>query len=471
MKKSLILLFILSTFFGFTQEDEVPPMEPHHHEHSLTEDPYHEHPKCEKLMDVFKSGYMAGRVRYYFMNTNHTQHGENYYANAIGGALAYHTAVYYGFSAGLSGIFVYNIGSSHFHDTLLSVNELELFDVTHPENRNDLDRLEELYIAYEWKKNKIKYGKQDVSTPLVNMQDTRMKPYVFKGIWGNFWITESTTFNAGWFTEASPRSTTHWYPIAGAIGLYGEGQSTTGLPSDYQGFLSSKGMGILGLEDHRRNLNSQAWFYHINNILNTYYLQFDYQIPLQHYALITGIQGVYQQPHNKGGSPDGTHVYYDPTQTTTLVSGRLGFKTPHQTYTVNATTISNSGRFIFPREFGREQFYTTLPRGRIEGLGGASQLVLKAETEKLFDEKFNGFIAFGRTFTPGRTNFELNKYATADYDHFAANLLFKPRMEEEEGLTIRLLYVLFSAYHLPKNPSPDFHKQYHQINLIANIKF
>ena len=459
----LILFFILPNLFG--QEEHVISQNP-----IETESLEHNNLKCDKLMDVFEAGYMAGRVRYYFMNTNHLPHNESYYANAIGGALAYHTAVYKGFSAGLSGVFVYNIGSTQFHDSLLSKNELELFDVVHHNNKNDLDRLEELYLAYEWNKNKIKVGKQDITTPMVNMQDTRMKPYVFKGIWGNFQLSKNIHLDAGWFTQASPRSTVHWYDIDQAIGIYSQGYNTSGGASDYQGNLHSKGMGIIGLSSTYKNLNSQLWVYHINNILNLYFAQFDYDIKLKNKTLVFGWQSLYEHANHNGGTSDLSHTYYNPNQQAFLNSFRLGLKGKNNMLSLNATTIANTGRYVFPREFGREQFFTTLPRGRVEGLGSATQMVVRFDADKIKTEKFTGYIAFGRTFTPDHFNYNLNKYQASDFDHFVASLKFKPR-KDPKGLSITALYVAQSSYHLAAIKDLDIHHNFHQINLIANIKF
>jgi len=467
LKKLLAIslgFFIYS--FAFAQEEE---------EHNVkvankTLSDEHATPTCDKLMNVFEEGYMAGRVRYYFMNTNHLPHNESYFANAIGGALAYHTAVYKGFSAGLSGVFVYNVGSTEFHDSLISRNEVELFDVVHHNNKNDLDRLEELYLAYEWKNNKIKVGKQDITTPMVNMQDTRMKPYVFKGVWGKFQLAKNTKLDAGWFTEASPRSTVHWYGIDEAIGIYGQGYNTNGLESDYQGNIHSKGLGIVGLSNEFHNLKSQIWLYHINNILNLYFAQFDYETQIKNHTLVLGWQSLYENAHHNGGTSDLTHTYYYPNQQAFLNSVRVGLKGQNNMISFNTTHIANTGRYIFPREFGREQFYTTLPRGRVEGLGGATQMVLRFDVDKIKTEKFTGSAALGRTLTPNHFSYNLNKYQASDFDQFAGSLKFKPR-KAKQGLSITALYIIQSSYHLADVKDLDVHHNFHQINLIANIKF
>ena len=45
-----------------------------------------------------------------------------------------------------------------------------------PENKNDMDRLEDFYLKYSHKKLVVTIGKQVIQTPFVNPQDGRMRP-------------------------------------------------------------------------------------------------------------------------------------------------------------------------------------------------------------------------------------------------------------------------------------------------------
>jgi hypothetical protein len=186
--------------------------------------------------------------------------------------------------------------------------------------------------------------------------------------------------------------------------------------------------------------------------------------------LVLGWQSLYENAHHNGGTSDLTHTYYNPNQQAFLNSVRVGLKGQNNMISFNTTHIANTGRYIFPREFGREQFYTTLPRGRVEGLGGATQMVLRFDVDKIKTEKFTGYAALGRTLTPNHFSYNLNKYQASDFDQFAGSLKFKPR-KGEQGLSITALYIIQSSYHLADVKDLDVHHNFHQINLIANIKF
>ncbi len=79
----------------------------------------------------------------------------------------------------MGGFFIYNIKSSNLSEKDPVTNqpnryEVSLFDLEDPENKNDIDRLEELYIKNTGNNFKITLGKQLIQTPFINPQDSRM---------------------------------------------------------------------------------------------------------------------------------------------------------------------------------------------------------------------------------------------------------------------------------------------------------
>ena len=89
----------------------------------------------------------------------------DYSAWGTGAGIGYESAVLRNLQFGVSGFFIHNLASSDLtkRDPLTNAPsryELSLFDVENPENKNDLDRLEELFIRYHYKKSQLTYGKQ-----------------------------------------------------------------------------------------------------------------------------------------------------------------------------------------------------------------------------------------------------------------------------------------------------------------------
>lgn len=432
--------------------------------------------KC--LKDFFSHSHVGGHVRNYFMATLNEGSYQDYWANAIGGSLHYRTANFRGFEVGLAGAFAYNIASSDLtiRDSVAgkhSKYELQLFDLEDPDNKHDLDRMEELYLKYKHKGFAVKVGKMQVHTPLVNEQDTRMKAYVVKGFWTYWDRPEKWHFSLGWLWGASPRSTVHWYRMEEAIGIYNNGYTTDGQQATYRDHIRTAGIGIAGAQVKLSSrLELEVWDYFLENSANTVFLQVDYSYPLSKGSLVLGGQYLRQDPVNQGGHPDPDKTYFQPDHRVNLGVTRLGWKNRSWEASLNYLYNGHQGRFIFPRELGREQFYTTIGRGRTEGMGGVQAFIVKVAWNPETFPQLKAALETGTTRTPGFANFNLNKYGIVSYNQLNADLRYQP-LKYYEGLSIRLLYVLKqNLKNCLHGPETVFNKSnYHHFNLITNIWF
>ncbi len=182
-------------------------------------------------------GTFEGHIRNFFMTT--TNHGDfsDYYAWGLGGGLGYYSPVIKGFQIGMSGYIIYNLASSPLAPAVPFTNryEIGLFDITNPDNHEDLDRLEDLYLRYYFsEKNKsfIQVGKFHLKTPLINLQDGRMRPNLQEGIWAEWNEYKKIKVKGGWLWRTSPRSTIHWYDIGKSL-VYPNGRAVNGNKADY----------------------------------------------------------------------------------------------------------------------------------------------------------------------------------------------------------------------------------------------
>ncbi len=438
--------------------------------------------EVHNLREFMGEGRAHGFVRYNFMSTWHPKFKHHYFANAIGGNLGYYTPSYKGVSFGVSGVFVHNlygsdVGESNSHHERwagrLSPFELQLFDIEHPRETNDLDRLEELFIRYQYKNTFVKVGKMDVETPLINKQDTRMKPYVIRGIWAETMIMNRTRIAGAWFDKASPRSTTHWFSMKDAVGIYWQGYDINGDTAHYEGELNTSGIGLLGLESDIAGNDVEFWNYWFHNVSNTTFLQIERSLPLSNKsALELGVQWVHQEALNDGGNEYLNHGYHARDERSNVLSGRLKHKNKYWSYSANYTWISDEGRFLFPQELGREQFYTFMPRARHEGLGNTHAAALKLEWHPKFDRHVTATAMVGRNWLPAWDDYALNKYERLSYDHFAVD--FKYEFEGFfKGLTVDLFYIYQDTQWL-NDPVPEKEEvnfQFHHLNVVANISF
>lgn len=433
--------------------------------------------EVHNVKEFLGKGHWEGGVRFFSMYTLNKASLDDYYAYAGGGQLHYHTARWKGFEFGVGGIFTFNLASSDLEaaDTesgKASRYEIQLFDVQHPHNTNDLDRLEELYLRYYWTKSGfVEYGKISLETPLLNAQDTRMKPYRFGGLHAKIDHWKHWDLEAAWIHKVSPRAVVHWYSLGEAIGLYSQGFTRSGEKSKYAHHINTKGLGLIGATRYLgAHTKVQAWNFWLDQISNTAWLQADAKLPYQSITCEVGAQFVHQTPlHTQTNT---INTYYETGQQTFLWGAHLGMRYKQWKLGLNYTQIEGTGRFTFPRELGREKLYTTLPRARVEGLGQAKVFVGHLEYHL---PKCKGCfidLAYGYYDLPPINDYAFNKYSTVSHHyglidfHYAFQKFLK-------GTEIRALYLYKPVAANANADLAALHNtaDMHHASIIVNLTF
>lgn len=383
------------------------------------------------LLYAFKKGQLHGHFRYYFMATDNARGLSDYYANAAGGGIKYETALFKGFQFGVSGFFVFNIGSSNLSvpdPTTHQLNryEIGLFDMEDPSNKKDIDRLEELYLKYNWKQSHILLGKQLINTPFINLQDGRMRPTEVNGLYGEINDIENTKIEGGYLYELSPRSTVKWFKVDESIGIYSAGVNPDSTKSGYPGNLESRGIVMLGVTQKLgKKISVKIWDVFVENIFNSAFIQADYNYSFSDNSkLVTGLQYIRQDAIRDGGNRDPAKAYFKKGGHSQAFGAKLGWEDTRWQIALNYTRITAEGRYLVPREWGREPFFTFLPRERNEGYGDVnaymasvgyliSKARLKLET------------GMGYYDLPAVTNFALNKYGMPSYTQLNIDIRYE----------------------------------------------
>jgi len=369
------------------------------------------------LLYQFQMGTMHGHFRSFF-STTANKNSDLEYANAVGGGIQFISKPIYNINIGVSGFFVYDAFSSdltksHPLSNTLNRYELGLFDVTNPANKNDIDRLEELFIQYNKKNTKITIGKQLLNTPFINLQDGRMRPTEVQGLWGQYKLEKSKWYG-GWLNRFSPRGTVEWYKTSESIGIYSVGVNQDGTKSGYKNNLESSGVALLGADiSLSKNYKLQLWNQYVENIFNSSFIQLD-KVPNDYHKTYFGIQMIRQTVINKGGNVTLNKTYFIPSQSALVFGARLGQQIRQWDHSINFTRITKSGRYLMPREWGRDPFYTFLVGERNEGFGDLNAYVLKTKyTSKQYPLTMNGAIGYFNL--PDIKNYALNKYSFPSY--------------------------------------------------------
>jgi hypothetical protein len=430
------------------------------------------------ILNTFKNGTFNGHFRYFFMATNNESGLSDYFANALGGGVKFETAKFHNFQFGVSGYYIYNIGSSDLSkiDPITNSSnryEVGLFDIQNPTDKNDLSRLEELYLKYNYKNSDITIGNQLLNTSFINMQDGRMRPTEVNGIWIDFNEIKNNKINVGYIYGVSARSTLKYVKVGESIGLYPAGLNPDGTRSGYNGNLESNGVYILGIQNESlNNLKVLLWNQYAENIFNSALFQMDYKFELNAKSkILLGFQTIYQSALNFGGNEDPSKTYFEKNGNSQTFGGRLGWQNKEVEVTLNYNRITAKGRYLMPREWGRDPFYTFMPRERNEGYGDVNAIMTKIQYTNP-QNTLKSHLAIGYFDLPDVKTFELNKYGFPSYVQTNAEIRYQFQ-GMLKGFDAQLLYVhKFNVGETYGNKNYIFNKtNMSNINFIINFNF
>ena len=466
-----IVLYALSTSL-FAQHEEPKPEVPRNIlEHELPVNQEEVHGGLHSLQEFFGLGTIRGHLRNYFMNTINDDGLKDYYANAIGGSMGFHSHEFYGFQVGAVGIFTFRAFSNDLNAPdpttgRISKWERELFDVLNPDNYSDLDRLEALYITYNFSMGHLTYSKMIIEeTPFMNRSDGRMKPFAFKGFWGNISPWQNHRFNLVWIDRISPRSTVEWFDFNEGIGLAYQGFQPNGEEADYHEHLDTDGIGMLSYQFWYTDWHLDLYQYYIHNLSYNSWISLEYH--LGNWDL--GVQYALQFPDGFQRELPYERRYMQPDERGQVISSQASYHQNDWAFRASYTHAFDSGRFLFPRELGRDHFYTSIPRSRLEGFGNADVFTLGGEYYFL-DHQLITRVEATLVNGPRVDSFEFNKYNLDAYRqlNLQLNYHFKGFLD---GLDVTFFYVYRENQN---NSEPDVIyniSNYHQINFVTNFEF
>lgn len=395
----------------------------------------HTHHETEKdtntLSHFFERGRFYGHARSYFSSTTNKGNLSDYYAWGMGAGIGYETPKFLKyFQVGLSGFFMFNLKSSDLQKadpTTNQVNRYEvgLFDIERPNDHKDLDRLEELFVKLHLsKKTKITIGRQIPETPMINPQDGRMRPTLIEAAVLDVNEAKNLNLHAEYIWRFSPRSTVRWFDVGESIGVYPVGVGIDGKPSQYKNNIESGGVGVLGITYKKNQWNLQVWDTYIDNVLNTAMLKTEWKSSTsagKNWFL--GGQFFHQNAVGNGGNDNPTKAYIAAESASTVYSARIGQQANKFDWFLNGTRITAQGRYLFPREWGREPFYTFMPRERNEGFGDVKAVTINTffKPQKNIKIELSG----GYFQLPDVKNYTLNKYGMPSYSQVNLGITYQ----------------------------------------------
>ena len=425
--------------------------------------------------EIKKKGKLSGQWRTYYLATANEGNLKDFQALASGGKLNYTYKALKGLQIGAALYNTVNLGLQDLETPDAAtgrINRYEegLFDRLNL-NNDAVFILGELYASYKLRDHALTVGRMKINTPLINPQDGRMIPTLVQGAWYAYKTKTDNRYQFGFLNAIAPRSTGQFFGIGESIGTYPLGRNTLGQPSQYANNTNSDFVVLLNADVKLTDkLQLGFWNYYTDNIFNNLYLR-----PRLNLGKGFGLQGewLHQTKIGVGGNEQEALRYFNQNSSDML---GLKFEYVFQTSKIalSYNRILPNGQFIFPREWGREDFFSFQKRERSEGTADNHALVFYYDTQfNLFNKNTNirSIFSVGRHWKPTVTNAVLNKYALPDYTHvnldFFFNFIKLTHLKPELLLTAKI-----AGGDVPDNPNFFLNKvDMYQVNFILNYNF
>jgi len=395
------------------------------------------------LHDVIRKGTLEGRFRLFLMGTINDGAPLDHHAQAIGGSLGFASQRWKGLQFRMSGGYAFDLWSSDLTapDPLTNQPnryEIGLFDVTAPRKDDQLAYLQLFQLNYRSRNERtlLVLGRQEINTPFINPQDGRMQPTLAEGFWGSYRTARGLKLQSGLLYGFAPRSTAGWYSAEKSIGIYPVGLGVDGKPSRYAGNITCPGVAMAGAQwTGPRKLTFSAWEVVMANVSNTAMVQAERGGRDDRWMV--GAMAIRQDKLGNGGNPADSLAYFQ-SDASMALSGRFRMNMGRFRWQFNYTRITADGRYLMPREWGRDPFYTFLPRERNEGLGDVHAATVNLIWRAKSGWRIQGDV--GRYWLPATTDAALNKYAFPSYLQLGLNAQYQFN-GDWKGLAVQFLNV------------------------------
>ena len=204
-------------------------------------------------------------------------------------------------------------------------------------------------------------------------------------------------------------------------------------------------------------------------------------------SLLAGLQYIGEQEVGDGGNSadnvanptaaDQAQSYMLKDEKSNTYGGKIGLGYAGTIVSLAATKTTSRGRFLFPREWGKEPLFTFQKRERSDGNGDASAWLIKVNQDfKTVGLNGLSMIAgYGRYHRVDAKNFVLNKYGVPSYAQLNLDFFYK-FSGALKGLKAEYLfarkYAIANTYYTSTNTNFVFRKNDLNVhNFILNYSF
>ncbi|SMG48665.1 outer membrane porin, OprD family [Marivirga sericea] len=443
---SIVSILLLSTFLSFAQDDQAEN----------------------------KKGNLSGQWRNYYMHSFNEGALQDWYTIATGLKLKYTYdfnehwqvggAVYSSWNTGIGNVEVLDPTTgreSRYAAGNFNVQDLSQRFIAYPG---------ELFVQYKAGNHQVKIGRQGFFSPFMNGQDGRMIPTLFEGAFYKYEEKGKLKFQLGAINRIAPRSYNGFENIGQTLGIYPVGRDINGQGSEYRENSISNYVALTNVDYQiSPHLKVELWDYYVDNIFNVLYVKPTYNFTDA--GLELSAEWLLQNRVGEGGHPDPA-LRYVQNETAQIFGLQLSHLLTNGKISLGYDHITGQGRFLFPREWGREFLFSFQKRERSEGFGNNHAAVMYYHQNfKFSDQKLKSIFSIGHQWRPSVTEPELNKYAIPNYMHINLDLFYEN--VKWKGLKPELLITYkYRTGDFPDNPVFILNKvNLFLINAIVNYNF
>lgn len=317
--------------------------------------------------------------------------------------------------------------------------EIGLYDLQNPGDRV-FGSFERLTIRYKGQFWEVALGRMDINTPWVNPQDGRLSPTLMEGVSVAYQPNENLVFSAWYIDRLRVRGMSQWTNPGESVGIFPVARDPNGMPSQYFGNTLSKRITIMEVTKKLPKGKLQVSQTQAHNISSTFWAEWNQKWSTGDKLgnWLSGVQVGYQSGMGEGGNPDPILRYKNPQDKNWLLSTRIGFETKRLETHLNFTKTGGKGRWLNPREWGKDPWFTFIPRERNEGYENFEAVVLYLaynfpKTNLLI------YAHSGIHWLPDINDAPANKYAFPSYRQVNLGLKWKPKKWEKLDFHLLLM--------------------------------
>lgn len=296
--------------------------------------------------------------------------------------------------------------------------------------------LPQLYAKLDFDKHVVTIGRFLKDTPIINAEVWPF-PIALQGIWYEFDPNDRLKLQFGGINRVAPRFSGRFDGIGESLGQVGTGVGVDGNPSGYPGNVVSDFIAIVNMNwKVSEKVKLDIWNYLADNISNTIFLEPSFKLAD---GLNLKTMLILQSRVGNGGNSNPTLSYVFESNAE-YYGVRLEKESGSNLFQFNFSRISDNGRLLLPREWGKEPFYTFQRRTRVEGFRDVTSLMVKWQ-RKWANEKsdMRFFSSFSWNKMPDANDALRSKLRVPSNFHWDASFKYEPKTSPLDGFSAEIL--------------------------------